>query len=450
MRTFAQILKFLKIPLLNDRLKKSLLTTGAGLMNQIVLVAIQLISVPLVLHYLGSEKFGFLSVITSFFFFWGSTDMGLSFGLQTVVPAYRQEPEKLQRAHATVFFAMLAIGFFLFLLVVSWLLVFAGITYIPFRGVVSDSDYTFSLLVLLFCFCFNMPLLAASNVLMGFQKGYVAKISSTLTYFLCVLCLFIGIQLKCSIVFIVAMGVFPGILSSVLNYIYFFRDPETKHLNISRHLFDRSELKKLLKIGLVFWILGLTSQLMFGWDNILVAKFLGLDITAKYSIMARIVRIFNLLTVLFFMPLLPAYNDAFYKNDRTWLRKTTLRNFGFVFIASIVVVPFIFLGVDTLVYYWLGFPNYFDSNWLMLICIQIIFLVLNAYLSYIMLTAPLIKKSLWIYPPAVLLSLVGKWYGVQYFGVNGLVIGSIVPYFLIYFVGSVFFIRREIFSDNEK
>lgn len=403
----------------------------------------------MILYYLGSKKFGLLGVMTAFFFFWGSTDLGLSFGLQNVVPAYRDAPSKLKRAHATVFFVLLVFGVFLFLSAISWLLLFQGVVSLPFRGVVSDSDYILSLLVLLFCFCFNMPLLVASNVLIGLQKGFVPKLTSTVTSLLSILCLYIGIQLKLSIVFIVAVGNMPGILSSVLNYFYFYSDNDTKHLNISRHLYDAGELKKLIKIGLVFWVLGLMSQLMFGWDNIPVAKFLGLDVTTKYSIASRVVRMFSLSATLFFMPLMPAYNDAFYKKDNAWLHKTTIRNLILVICASVLLLPVVFFAINILVFHWLGVQNYFDTNWLMLIYIQIIFLIFNAYISYIMMTTPLVKKILWIFPPAVLLSIAGKWYGVQFFGINGLIWGGIIPYVLIFFVGAAFFIRKEIYLiDN--
>ncbi len=436
-----------KSPPINDRFKKSLFTTGAGLLNQIVLVAIQLLSVPLILKYLGSEKFGLLGVMTTYFFFWGSTDLGLGFGLQNAVPAYRNKPDRMKRAHAGVFFAMAGIGTFLFLSAFVWLFGCNGVAHLPFRGVISDSDYVYSLLVLFFCFCFNMPLLVASNVLIGLQKGYIPKITAAAANLIGIVCLFIGIYFHRNIVFIVAASNLPGILSSVLNYIYFYKANETKHLTISFRFFDAPELKKLLKIGLVFWILGLTSQLMFGWDNIPVAKFLGLEAVAKYSIAARITRIFALSATLFFAPLLPAYNDAFHNKDTQWLRKTTVKNFQWLVLASVLFLPIVYFGTNTLVYYWLGYKNYFDSDWLLLMYVLIVFLSFNAFVSYIMLSAPLIKKMLWVFPPAALLSLAGKWYGVQYFGVTGLVFGGVIPYVFIFFGGSGFYIRKILWDD---
>ena len=405
-------------------------------------MAIQLLSVPLILKYLGSEKFGLLGVMTTYFFFWGSTDLGLSFGIQNAVPAYRNSPDQMKRANASVFFVLSGIGTFLFFSATVWLLAFNGATHLPFRGVISDSDYIYSLLVLFFCFCFNMPLLVASNVLVGFQKGYIPKLSAAAANLIGLGGLFIGIYARKNIVFIVAASNLPGILSSVMNYIYFYKNAETKYLKLSLHFFDAPELKKLLKIGLVFWVLSLSSQLMFGWDNIPIAKYLGLETATKYSIAARITRIFALSATLFFSPLLPAYNDAFHNKDTQWLREMTVRNFNRLVAASVLLLPIVFFGTNTLVYYWVGYKNYFDTDWLWLMYVLIIFLNFNAYVSYIMLSAPLVKKMLRVYPAAALLSLAGKWYGVQYFGVTGFVFFGVIPYIFIFFGGSVFYIRK--------
>ena len=411
-------------------------------MNQIVLVAIQLLSIPLILKYLGAEKFGLLGVMTTYFFFWGSTDLGLSFGIQNAVPAYKNTPDRMKRAHASVFFAMAVMGIFLFLSAIIWLFAFNGRAYLPFRGVISDSEYIYSLSVLFFCFCFNMPLLVASNVLIGLQKGYVPKLTAAAANLIGLVCLYAGIYAQKNIVFIVAAGNLPGIFSSLLNYIYFYKNAETRHLKLSLRFFDTPELKKLLKIGLVFWILGLTSQLMFGWDNIPVAKFLGLETAAKYSIAARITRIFALSATLFFAPLLPAYNDAFHNKDTQWIQKTTHRNFIWLVATNVLLFPIVFFGTNVFVYYWLGYKNYFDTEWLLLIYVLIVFFCFNAYVSYMMLSAPLVKKMLRIFPPAALLSLAGKWYGVQYFGVTGFVFGGVLPYIFIFFAGSAYYIRK--------
>jgi O-antigen/teichoic acid export membrane protein len=93
---------------------------------------------------------------------------------------------------------------------------------------------------------------------------------------------------------------------------------------------------------------------MYASDNIIIARVIGPQAVASYSIAGRLFLFAPLLISAFLTPLWPAYADALARNDRAWIRRTAKRSLLLSIVVSASFGSFMVVFGQWLLSKWVG------------------------------------------------------------------------------------------------
>lgn len=160
-----------------ERYRRIALTTLSGLAVRAVGTLAGLVSVPLVLAYLGKERYGLWSTITTVVAWVALFDFGIANGLVNCIARAhgRDDREEAARYVSTALALLLGIAGALAILLA------AGAVHVPWgallavRGAVDDRTVTWSVIAALATFLVGMPLSVVPQIFAGYQRAYVAN-----------------------------------------------------------------------------------------------------------------------------------------------------------------------------------------------------------------------------------------------------------------------------------
>lgn len=324
----------------SERYRRAALTTVASSVARVIALTTSLISVPLTFRYLGAERYGIWIILTSVIAVMGFADLGIGNGLiNAISEAYGKDDRRLAREYLTsALVLMLGIAAFF---------VLAGIVVFPFlpwvrlfnvRSAVTAAEGAKAFLVLFCWFVLNIPLDVVTRAQSGLQRGYSSQIVSALGNIASLLGLLLVIALRGSLAWLVFASTFGVILATLLNGWILFRGHPW--LLPSWHAYRTRSAQKILKLGVLFFVLQCANAIGFTSDNIVVAQVLG---TASVAIYAVPQRLFTIVAMVFNMalaPLWPAYGEAIARGDVAWVRR--------VFAGSVAVSLAISIPISTL------------------------------------------------------------------------------------------------------
>jgi O-antigen/teichoic acid export membrane protein len=104
---------------------------------------------------------------------------------------------------------------------------------------------------------------------------------------------------------------------------YGFRRPE---LRPSLAGASARQTRELLSHGVSFFAMQLAITAIYASDNIIIARVIGPQAVASYSVAGRLFFVSPLVLLTFLTPLWPAYADAISRGDVVWIRKTMYRS----------------------------------------------------------------------------------------------------------------------------
>ena len=207
-----------------ERYRRAFLTSLASGLSRVIGVATSLISVPLTLHYLGTERYGLWMTISAVIAALGISDLGISNGLTNgVAQAHGRDDRLLARQYvSSAFFLLIGIAAALGVIFaisypwVSWSSVFRV------RSTQATSEVGPAVAVFTACFLANIPAGIVSRVQLGFQEGFIANLWASLGSILGLLSLLVVIHIHGSLALLVLAMAGAPIVALMLNGIAVF------------------------------------------------------------------------------------------------------------------------------------------------------------------------------------------------------------------------------------
>ena len=327
-----------------ERYRRAALTTMASVIAKAIALLTGLISVPLTFRYLGAERYGIWMVLVSIVAAMGFADLGIGNGLMNAVSeAYGKDDRPLAREYVTSAFAlMLCIAAFLAVAgavgypLLPWLRLFN----VKSGAVAAEGAKAF--LVLYGSFVVSIPLGVITRAQAGLQKAYASQIVSALGNILSLGAMLVVIWMHASLAWLVFASVFGGIAATVFNgWFLLWQHP---WLAPSWHAFRRRSANKILKLGLMFFVMQCAFAVGYTSDNIVIAQVLGAAAVAAYAVPQKLFSVIPMLVSMGIAPLWPAYGEALARGDVAWMRKTFLSS---LWLALAITVPLCALLVLT-------------------------------------------------------------------------------------------------------
>lgn len=436
----------------NERYRRVALTALVSAAAKAVSMLTVLISVPLTLHYLGPERYGMWMTISSIIMVLGFADLGMGNGLLNAISDARgrNDQEDIIRSVSSTFFML---GFLAILLGTVFTITYKYIPWIQIFKISSPKavlEAGPAAAIFIGCFLLSMPLGLVQRIQLGYQEGYYAGYWTAFGSVLGLLLVLLVIYFQADLPWLVLAMSGSQVLALLLNNIQLLsRRP---FLYPTVHKASYSTGIKIVRTGLLFFVLQIAVAIAFASDNIVIAQVLGPEAVTQYSVPAKLYSVFTMAFGMILSPLWPAYGEAIARGDTVWIRKTLIKSLRFgIFFTGIGALFLTIFGVK-IIYLWTG-PQITPSfSLLMGLGIWVIIAACGASLGTFLNGANIIRFQAIISIIMASCAIGLKILLAKSIGVSGIIWATVIAYTLFSLVPCIIIVssllNRYIRNDN--
>jgi O-antigen/teichoic acid export membrane protein len=407
-----------------------------------------LISVPLTFRYLGAESYGIWMVLISIIFAMSFADLGIGNGLVNAISeAYGKDDHQLAKEYLTSAFVMM-LGIAVFLAVtgavsypfVPWMRLFN----VKSEAVAADGARAF--LVLYCWFVVSMPLGVVTRAQAGLQQGYISQIVGAIGNVFSLFAVLLVIALHGSLAQLVFASTFGVVVANVLNGWVLFR----KHswLLPSWSAYRRNSAIKILKLGLLFFVLQCAVTVSFTSDNIVIAQVMGAAAVALYAVPQKLFSTVSMVIGMANAPLWPAYGEAIARRDVAWVRRVFFASMRVTLAISVPLCTLLALAGPWILRVAVGKSLHASVSLLVVLAVWAIINAISTVIAMLLNGAGVLKAQAIVWVFSSLANLALSIYFTRRLGVIGVCLGSIISQLTITFP-ACFFMIRNLFRNAE-
>lgn len=302
-----------------------------------------LLLVPATLHCLGEYQNGIWLTISSLLLWIDNMDIGLGNGLRNKVAEYmaHDETERTRRLISSTF-AMLTCIIIPVLLILLLLIAvsdpYGVLNAEPSK--VSHLDQVLMVTVTLVCTSFIFKLIG--NFYMGLQLPAVSNLLIALGQTLALVGTYIVLWSGShSLMHIALVNTAAPLLVYLIAYpiTFYYKYPQ---LRPAFSLINLKEAKEVVNMGAQFFIMQISSVVLFMTSNLLISKIFSPSMVTPYQITYRYFSVLLVAFTVICMPFWNATTDAYERNDIEWIRQATrklrLMTIGILVMMMVMVV----------------------------------------------------------------------------------------------------------------
>src|SRR6185369_11762843 len=239
-----------------ERYRRIALTTFTSGSAKAILLLTMIISVPLTIHYLGTERYALWMVISSSMTMLTFSDLGIGNGLLNAIAESHGKGDEAAAHHyvSSAFFILSGIA------TVVLVGLFAGYHFVPWSrifGVTSPAAMNEAgpaAAVFITCFAIGLPLGIVQRIESGYQNGFIYDVWSAAGSVLGLVALVIAVHLRAGLPWLVLSIAGAPLVATVLNGLFLF-SVQCPSLRPRWSESNRTFMKQLLRYGLYFFIL---------------------------------------------------------------------------------------------------------------------------------------------------------------------------------------------------
>jgi len=385
------------------------------------------IAVPMMIHYLGQEKFGIWSTLLSIISWIVFFDLGIGHGLrnkitESLAKNAREETARYIASGYTLI-GLLALGLWIILMAVSF--------FIPWKivfntNVLTENDLRLTLQLTASFIIFNFWTGLISALLNAVQKSSLLALRQVISNVL-VLAL-IWILSHTTDASLPLLGVAYGvslILANVLLSGWFFRT--YNDLKPYFIIIDKQHIRALLGVGSQFLIIQIAMLVIFTTDKLLITQLIGPASVTAYDVVFKLFGVITFAHGLISFPLWSAYADAYHRSDMIWIRRMLKKQLAYFFILWFFVGAMI-LFAKPIIAVWIGTDLIISDALVLMMGISVLMVAwLNVYTMFVN-GIGAIKPQLYAMFVGMIINIPLSVFFVRYMdmGVSGIVLGTIL------------------------
>ena len=427
----------------DSRLARVLHGSFSGLVGRGLAMLVNVVTLPLTLHYLGQVEYGIWVTVSTSVVMFSVLDLGIANTLTNfIAEAYSENDQaKAQQYFATAFWVVIGIvlllapAMFVVWRLVNWASVFQLSDPTLVREVAACVAIASAFFLL------SLPLGLASRVVIGYQETHFANYFAIANSLFSFAAIVLTVLLRGSISTLMltySMSMLVGPLGLSL-WLCFWRRPWIKPMpdKIAPQV-----IRKLFGQGFLFFILQLTGLVVFNSDNLVITHYLGSPAVTPYSVTWRLTQYAYLLQSLMIPSLWPAFTEAYHKGHLGWINETyrtlnrkVLSAVGFTALAT-------GLGGRMLIRVWAG-PMAVPSQKLLWLMATFAFVSAVTTNQALLLTATgRLRLEASVAALAAAANLLLSIYLVQRIGVNGVILSTLVSFLIFMLLPQAWEVRR--------
>lgn len=355
------------------KIKKISIEDAENIFVKCMCYLLSFISVPIILNYLGIEKNGLWNTILSILSWVGFFDVGIGNGLRNYLTEnLKKDKEKCKKIVSSgyVMLSIVMFMFFSFFFIVSLFVNWNKVLGVSFVDENLGNIVRLSVFLLAINFVFSL----VRSVLFALQKAVVVNFIELLTQLLNLFLLFIVRRLFDSSV--LAVCFIYGLAMIVVNFgagiIVFSKE---KYLSPNLRFYDLLIGKKILGIGLKFFVIQICALVLFTTDNIIISVLYGAAKVTPYSLLLKAFSVIIGMHSALISPLWSLVTKYKVENRIALMKKELIKYTILIipFVCGSIVFGLIFRKVSNL---WTGMVLPYDS---LLIILGVIYCILSLW-----------------------------------------------------------------------
>jgi len=387
------------------------------------------VSVPAALGYLGPERFGMWTTFSSAIALVGFADLGIGNGLLNAVAEAkgRGDVSRLRQDIASGVASLTAIAV---VLACVFLAVHPFIPWVRLANIQSDQaarEAGPTMLVLGLLFCAGIVTTAVQRVEAGLQEAYIANVWQAVGSLLGLCSLLTAVHLRAGLPWLAfAQSGVPLVVTS-LNGAVFYRRRRDLFAGLL-HSAAADAARRIVRRGLLFFVLQLNFAIGFTSDNLIVSQALGAQSVAMLSVPVRMFAMIGTIVMMFLMPLWPAYGEALASGDRRWVRQTLIRSLAATACASALAAAALAMFGREILALWVGHQVEAPTLLLVALAAWSVLECCGSALAMFLNGCNVVREQVVVSTVFALTSLAIKIVLVPRLGVAGIPIGTICAY----------------------
>lgn len=312
----------------------------SSLLYQVCSIVLSFLSVPILIQYLGSEKYGIWATVFSICMWIFLLDLGIANGVRNKITLYisKEDYSKVKEyitAGSVTLFAIGSVGFIMFVVVanlINWQELFD-------YNVISNEEYIALIQCLLFFVTVNFIFSIIKPILYSIQKpGLVNALSMFTNLFLVSFLLFINLIDDSGSIIYVAISYGISSLLALLLILCFIINTKKWYLIPSIKCINKDRFKPILNVGVSFFIIQIAMLVLFSTDRLIVATLLGAAKAAEYDVVFRVFSLITVIHSLIISPLWTMYSIAIENKEYSWIKSMMLNQMKLLSILAVSVL----------------------------------------------------------------------------------------------------------------
>ncbi|MDP4208358.1 MAG: oligosaccharide flippase family protein [Bacteroidota bacterium] len=303
--------------------------------------------VPICLNYLDKSRYGIWLTITSFLTWFSFFEIGMGAGLQNKLSeAFSLKKYKLARIYVSTTYLLLTLIIF-----VVALIFFATQPLMNWSKILNAppemAEELKNVAMLVFGFFFLQFILRLINTILNAdQKSALANFNGPFSSFVALIFIYILTKVAPPSLLLLA-GAFciSQIIVLLIANGYYFKK---LYWNIrpSFFFYRKKYVKKLIGLGVNFFLIQMSALVIFQTTNILIAQYFGPTEVTQYNIAYKLFSTIFIIFQIVTLPLWPAFTEAWVKNDVDWIRATVRRIYKlWIKLTFLTVFLLVFSGI---------------------------------------------------------------------------------------------------------
>lgn len=406
--------------------KSILKNIGVSMIAKPIGMLLMFIYTPMVLAFLGEEKYGVWAIILNIISWINYFDIGIGNGLRNkLAEAFaKEEKENSQMLVSTAYFATIIVSLiFCILLICVW----SALDLSHFFNLnINGENVDRAVIVSIVFVCINFVLSLSRTIMYAIQKSGLVSVMGVEGQALQIFVLLIvSYVLKESIM---AVAIIYGgislsdniILKMIIDYKYKYLKPQIKKI-------DLSKFKSLMSLGIGFFVMQICTLVLNTTDNLLISKLFGAIEVTTYDIVYKVFYMFIQVHAIVIMPMWSAYTAAIARSDINWIKKTMKKVNLVTVVLSLGVFVAIFM-FEPFASLWLGKSLNYGEDLIILVALYMILqMISNNYSSFLCGAGEIREASALAVIGAIVNIPLSVFFSIKMeMGLSGIILGSLV------------------------
>lgn len=426
------------------RYRRAALTTLAAGVASLSSVVVTFLTIPIILHHLGAESFGFYMTLATAISLLGWLDLGVGLGLLNILSACngRDDRDGAKRYVSSAFFAILGLA-------VAFSCLFAAVyTFIPWEKVFNTppqfgDEVRTAVIVLAVCIALSMPIGLVNRIQAAYQRGYLNSLWDILARILILIGVLLAVKFDASLPLILLVVLGMPVISSAINMLTLFGF-SLPWLRPSPTAVESVKALEVVNKGGLFVLLQLVTAAAFGSDNVVILHVIGPAAVSDYTVARTFYQMAATATLLALMPLWPAYGEALAKGEKVWISQTLKWSLLLATLLS-AAAALLLTGISKWALpFWVGHPVDISYGLLSGFGAFIIVTTAGNALAMLLNAASIIRFQAFTSIAMGTVALLAKIIFGKHFGLSGIIWGTVISYVLLSLIPTLLYVRRWI------